>query len=294
MSNNHGLNIFRELAGQSEDDWVFGATSEKCRASIPVATRLSYLPQGETQRGKEDTMDCASRAPTNILESKFNYLMRNGLLREDEYQWLDDNGYVGSDGITFSDAFVAILSGTTQQGNSLKDPLQAIHDYGMVPKKLVPLDPSMTWAQYMSKDRITEDLLELGRQFLARFPIFYEKVYTADMLALVQQDFADVGGYAWPARDATGIYPRVDFPFNHAFVVFGTPEYQVFDNYPETEGDYIKMIAPDYKLLDYGYRVFIGTPQSTSIPEDELQSLVDKLLTLLFDFVKKLLQLLHV
>jgi hypothetical protein len=76
--------------------------------------------------------------------------------------------------------------------------------------------------------------------------------------------------------------------------VFGVPEYQAFDNYPETEGDYVKHLAPDYGLLDYGYRVYIGTvSQPETIAENEMQDLIDRLWITLSTFFKRVIQYIH-
>src|SRR3990167_1155218 len=137
MGNNYGLNLQREHEenAQADENWTLGNAGELSDiAIIPEEEREKYLPVGEVQRGAEDMMDCASRSVCNILETKFNWLLRNKELSFGNEQWLRENGYVQYNSVEFSDAFVAILSGTTRQGNSLKAPLDAVRKNGLIPK----------------------------------------------------------------------------------------------------------------------------------------------------------------
>lgn len=252
---NYGLNIYKEIAEQSSEDYVFGGFSQPCITNIEPEEREKYLPVGELQNIGEEKMDCASRSPINILETKFNWLLRNKKISHENEKWLNDNGYIENNSCLFSDAFVAINSGTTREGNSLKATLQAIHSQGLVPKKLLPqLD---SFEEYHNPERITESIKQLGLDFLDRFPMEYEKVYTVHSEDLLKEDMLDVAGYAW-SQPENGIYPRIDNSPNHAFMVFGFPKYKAFDNYVDSfDGDFIKQLSPDYNLLDYGYRIKI-------------------------------------
>ena len=254
---NYGLDLKREKAEQDGTEWQFGAASASCLALIPVGEREKYLPKGEVQQGQDDTMDCASRAPINELEAKFNFALTNKIFSASGESWLRQNGYVTENGVEFSDAFIAILSETTRQGNSLKAPIQAIHEFGLVPKKLLPLESSMTWEEYHNPERITPEIKELGKQFKQRFPINYEQVKEKKYKDLLEKDILIVASYAWPSP-VNGVYPRtIDAP-NHAYIIFDFPEWRAFDNYIDSaDGDFIKSLAPDYDFLDYGYRIYI-------------------------------------
>src|SRR3989338_3399873 len=129
MLKNHGLDILKEKAEQSNEDWVFGAIPS-CLALIPEEQRFDYLPKGERQNTGEEKMDCASRSVLNILVTKFNYLVQTKKITFQNEMWLKEMGFWTPNGIEFSDAFVAINSGTTRQGNSLKAPLEAVRKQG--------------------------------------------------------------------------------------------------------------------------------------------------------------------
>lgn len=257
---NYGLNIELEKQQISEEDWIFGATSQDCIALIPENERDKYLPLGEVQRGRDDMMDCASRGPVNKLEAKLTYLYATGGMTPENADWLLKNGYFNTttQRIELSDAFVAINSGTTRQGNSLKAPLDAIRKQGLIPKHLLPLDPKMTWEEYHNPQRITEDMRKLGRDFLERFVINYERVYENDFGLLLDKDILVVGGFAWP-EPVSGEYKRSNNQPNHCFILYKKPKYYAFDNYIDSvDGDYTKKLSADYDFIDYGYRVYIS------------------------------------
>lgn len=256
---NKGFNLKKERLEQSDQDWVFGDVSQPCITDIIEADRLTYLPKGELQYGIEDFMDCATRAPLNILETKFNWLYKTGKLTKENENWLRSKGYITPEGnIEFSDRFIAILSGTTREGNSLKAPLRAIENNGLIPKSLLPASPSMNFDEYHDKTKITDYLVSLGKEFKERFPINYEKVYEVNYKELLREDMIGAAGYAWP-QPIDGEYPKSNKAPNHTFVIFRTPAYFVFDNYYDVvDGDFIKKLTPDYDFIEYGYRVFIS------------------------------------
>lgn len=258
-----GFNPEKERQDQSPDDWVFGSTSTPCLALMPEEIRDTYLPIGEVQAGKQDTSGCATNAPNNIYEDKFNYLYSNDKLQPENKKWLEDHKYVQDGRITFSDAFNAILSGTTRVGNSLKAPIDSIHRDGLVPKKLLPLESWMMWEDYHDPKRVTQDLKYLGQEFLKRFTLNYERVDTADLATLLKTDMAVIAISAYPTP-VNGEYPRTDEPFNHAVMALRRPLTNIFDSYIDSvDGDFIKKLASDYRIFDTGYRVYI-TAETTS------------------------------
>ena len=264
MLKNYGLDLAKEKLEQSTDDWKFGAIGEDL-AIIPENERMKYLPIGEVQKGQDDLMDCASRGPLNILETKFNFLLKNKKLSFENEMWLKEKGYITNDGVEFSDAYIAILSGTTRQGNSLKAPLEAIRKNGLIPKSVLPLKSDMTWEQYHDPNRIMPLMKMLGEDFMSRFHINYEKVFEKSYPKLIKTCMLNVAGFAWP-EPINGEYQSVNQVANHCFIVVRSPLYLIFDNYPDSfDGDFIKKLANDYDLLDYGYRLSVN--QKAIVPK---------------------------
>ena len=170
MEKQYGLDLVKELLDRRPEDWEYlGGVSQKCIAQIPLEERESCLPKGERQDIGEEKMDCASRAPANLLETKFNWLHNQNLLPKKAVSFLAKNGYVTPWGIEFSDAFVAIKSGTTRQGNSLIAPIEAIHKHGLIPKSMLPQVNSFD--AYYDPKRITPAMENLGKKFLTYFQI---------------------------------------------------------------------------------------------------------------------------
>lgn len=252
---NYGLDLEKQKRDlKPETDFVFGAASQDCIAQIPSDERQQYLPKGELQRtAKDDMMDCVTRSALNILETKFNWLFKNKFTVE-EKTWLIDNGYVNNGQIEFSDAFIAILSGTTRNGNSLVAPLHAIHKQGLIPKKSLPLEEWMGFDDYHNSARITPEMTKLGLSFL--WEIGYDIVKQAIRKEFIKKDMIHTAGYAW-SEPVNGEYPAVDYQPNHSFAEFKEPSYFIFDNYIDSfDGDWIKKLSPDYSLLE-GYRLYI-------------------------------------
>jgi hypothetical protein len=255
---NYGIDLEKELKDQSPEDWIVGSVDLRCVALVPKDQIDRYLPVGEVQQGKEDTMDCATRAPNNILETKLNWLFKNKKLASNAV-WLIDNGYVNDDGsIELSDAFTAILSGTTRSGNSLKAPLEAIRKYGFIPKSKLPLEDWMTWDDYHNPKRITKAMLALGEESKKRFPINYARANESEFESILDYDLIDTAGHAWP-EVSNGEYPRTENMANHAWMMYKKPKFYAFDNYIDSfDGDFIKKLAENYKFVGMGYRVAIS------------------------------------
>lgn len=256
---NYGLNIELERQHQSDEDYIYGGFSPLCIASIPENERVSYLPAGEVQRGLEDMMDCATRGPVNKLETKFNWLYRNRVLSPANIQWLEESTYVTPEGtIEFSDAFVAIKSKTTRDGNSMKAPLQTIHECGLIPKHMLPLESWMTFEDYHNPERITKEMEKLGEELIRRIPINYDKVRAIHFKELYKDDMLILAGFAWP-EPVNGEYPATEEAFNHVFMGISNPLHMIFDNYIDVvDGDFIKKLAADFPVFEYGYRVYLS------------------------------------
>ncbi len=255
----NNFNIEKERAAQDGSEWLFGSQSPSSLYEIPLAERENYLPMGEIQRGSEDFADCASRGPVNYLAAEFSYAYKNGLMKPESKRWLEANGYVQDGRVDFSDRYIAINSGTTRQGNSLKAPLEAIRANGLIPKPMLPAEKWMNFATYIDPTSITQQMRDLGAEFSRRFQINYEQVSNGNFAKALEKSCLDVAVYAWPFPE-NGEYKRDDRPFNHVVLMFALPAYFVFDNYVEvgTTDDFIKKLSSDYAFFDWGYRVYVS------------------------------------
>lgn len=279
---NRGLDLEKEKRDVKPTQWVFGAASLPCIAIIPPDLRQSFLPRGEVQKGTEDFMDCASRGPLNILEAKLTYLYQTGQMNANNRWFLQKHGFIKDGKIELSDRYVAIKSGTTRNGNSLVAPMDAIHRDGCIPKSMLPADSSMDFDTYHNPASITAAMTRIGQEFALRFSINYEQVREEDFEVSLRYDFLNVAVHAWP-DPKNGIYQRTDQPENHVVCVF-QGVYFAFDNYLDTDLDYVKQLAPNYNFYPTGYRLFITAQRTTAEVEAELRkrlSLLQRLFALL-------------
>jgi hypothetical protein len=292
---NYGLDWNKQIADEDpEKDWIFGASSVRCIAEVPPKERVNCLPAGEVQQSdKDDMMDCATRGPLNILETKFNWLIRNNMLSVRAIaflkQFMNDKGQV-----EISDAFTSIKSGTTKFGNSMKAPLDAIRKFGIVPKKLLPLEKWMSWTDFHNVNRITPTIEEIAKQSLLHFNFNYEKVLEKDTKKMLDRDILNLCGFAWPAP-VNGIYPKTDNDPNHVFMGLDDDNMldylksntDIFDNYIDFDDDFIKKLAPDYRFWGQ-YRLIISENRMT---ETENLSFMIFLLKRMIEILKQMLDI---
>lgn len=251
----YGLDLVREAEEQRGDEWIFGAASPACLFAVPRGERHKYLPEGELQNIGEEKSGCVTRFYHNKLETKLTYADQKGILLPELRKWGRDNGYVVNNKWVLSDAFNEILSGTTRTGNSFKAPADSIRKDGIVPKSKLPqLD---SFDAHYDPQRITPELRTLGKEFLRRFSLNYEQVYLSDLEDALEKDLVGIGIYAYP-QEINGEYPRTEGVFNHAVMAFDRPLTFIFDNYIDSDGDFIKKLAKDYVLFPYGYRLYVS------------------------------------
>lgn len=272
---NIGFDLAKELAEQSDEDiQVGGDTPEGIATEVDMLVVAGYawtipvngiyqrtmnqinhaftvisefakkwLPLGQIQQGRQDWMNCATNAPVNSYESKFNFAIANGLFSDEFVSWLKKVGYINPSNGKFeaSNAFNSILSGTTQSGNSLKAPLQSITNHGLIPLSMLPDDKSMTWAQYHNTNRVTQEMRDLGKELLRR--LYPENPERALMYAQA--------------------------PYSNFSTITKGLKWDAFDSYQDTDGDHIKRLAADYNFLNYGYKTIINHLKKNEPPKEE-------------------------
>lgn len=277
---NYGLNLEMEKEAISKKDWVLlGNTISEIELDDTVIKLdpnkiYDYLPIGELQKGRNDFMDCATRSPINIAETIFNYALQNNLLHPDNVRWLRQIGYIvkdnnGKEKIEFSDRFIACKSGTTDGGNSLKAPVEAVYKYGLIPKAMFKGNSDMYRSEYLNASFITSSMEDTGKEFKRRFPVQFYKIYKHQFEKCLPTSPVDVAGYAWLNPNNEGIYPNPNMTPNHAFMYFAIPKYKIFDNYIDShDGDWIKRLAEDYLLLQYGYWMVFRQRKLWQAPAD--------------------------
>ena len=120
--------------------------------------------------------------------------------------------------------------------------------------------------EYFNKNVITEEMMQMGREFLDHFPFNYEKVYRHNFDKVLSWTTIGGAGHAW-ALSIDGVYQKTLAAINHAFNIWKV-RYKITDTYEEGKGDFIKDLAPDYIFLHYGYRPIIRETNYWKTPED--------------------------
>ena len=253
MSEENYFDEERERAEQDGTEYQFSGGAPECAAMIPMGERIQYLPRGESQNIGEEKSTCASRGPDEDLEAKMNFLYQNDLLPFVHRAFFAGNSFIVDGKIEISDAYIGILSGTTRTGNSLKAPLQAIHDFGIVPKKLLP--QLSGFDENLNPARITDEIKAIGKKSLELFDFNYDQMVAKDFSETMEKYMIVVAGHAWPLP-IDGVYPRTERRINHVFLGV-KPEYLIRDSYKDVGGTYLKQLAPDFKFFDWGYRIYI-------------------------------------
>lgn len=115
----------------------------------PSGDWTPYLPKPENQFTHHvDSQACVTFSILNVIETQYKFK-------------------TGKD-INFSDRFIAKMSGTTTQGNSVQNVCDAINKYGLVLEEEWPTDVEFNWAQYYAP--IPQSVLDKAK----KYPIQYE------------------------------------------------------------------------------------------------------------------------
>lgn len=142
------------IEGIRDTDWVAGSIPYEVR--VPSGNWEPYLPPGEWQRSNlVDTMGCVSFSALNSVEAQLKFL---------------------GDERNFSDRFLAMMSGTTKQGNWLWKVADTLRREGAVVEERWPAPENYTWEEYYQPVPI--EVINEAKLFLQEYEILYEWIPT--------------------------------------------------------------------------------------------------------------------
>jgi len=229
------------IAPPAPTDYIAGVQSTIDFEIVnPTGDWTEYLPDNEMQIGTYfDTKACVSFSGNNTIETQLNR-------SKTEWQWLESNGYIENGRVNLSDRFLAKMSGTTQDGNTLQKVCDTLRHAGAVPEKDWPYPrlqrtPVFDWGDFYAE--IPQEVINKGQQFLEKFEIQYEWVQDDFAKHLKQAPLQIAIGLCQPWDDnvaGCGIKPA-----GHAIMLYGIDEgYKVLDQYEP----YQKFLQPDYQI----------------------------------------------
>lgn len=229
----------------SSEDYLAGTLPHEIR--LESGKWEEYLPDGERQSNPFvfDTMSCVTFACLNSLETQLRLLT----LPEEHKKFLFDNGYYKDGKINFSDKFTAIISKTTQRGNTYRNVADAIKSFGLIPETLLPFKNEQSWEEYHNPAQITLDHKTLGWDFLEFFDIGFEVTLSNTNDKEIDRDERD----------------DIEFHLKHAPLIISIPNpgthavmlpsfYNIFDTYEP-------FYKPGKKNIHFVYKLVI-TPKT--------------------------------
>lgn len=225
---------------RQENDYIAGIASPLSKVEVFKDGHGwgKYLPVPEMQfNGLTDYMDCVTESFTNCIE----------MLQKAFYN-VQDN---------YSERFTAKLSGTTRQGNSLRNVAESGRKQGLVLETEWPRNKPMTWEEYYAT--IPQAVIQKGLKFVKDWTINYEWIDETKeaFKQALKYGLIQVTGYAWLGQD--GIFYDWGRRANHAFVIYDYVEgeyWLAYDSYPtdyeldnnSTQQEFIKKIAWNFKF----------------------------------------------
>ncbi len=226
----------------SPTDWMTG--SIVYQEVNPSGDWRDYLPTPEKQFKDFtfDTMSCTTFSAMNCIETQINWLLKNKKLTLSQElilaEYIDEYGKVN-----FSDRYIAILSGTTPQGNYFQSVWDAVRKFGLIPEKDLPFGGN-SWSEYHNPAVITEAMKLKGQKILGIFDFAYE------WLTFIPENFPMIKDHIKHAP----VHGAIPFPATHAIELPSVNS--IFDTYEPYLKD--KGLIP----VHYSLKGVVGVKQS--------------------------------
>ncbi len=175
---NHGVKI-----GFSHTDYWANKVSGVLPYEIVLESGNwdSDLPTPEIQWGKGgDKAHCVTQACNNTFETRFERLRILRRISPEALHFLERNGYFDENGkLNLNERIPSCLNGTDKDGNFLNIVAEWTRQNGIFPKGILNDDPGLPWNEYYDKSKITQEMLDLGKESLKYFDFPYEWVETS-------------------------------------------------------------------------------------------------------------------
>lgn len=194
-----------------------------------------FLPTNENQAYPSfDSYACTNFSICNLFETYLNKLISDKAISINAILFLNEKGYLDQYGkVNFSDQFNGIMSNTEYgKGNYFENVIASILRDGLVPDKMFTDIPT-TPQEYYDKTLITQEMKDIGFEFLKRFKI--EILAKFAPLDTLKTDLLWMTINVCPGYGVDPIIKNCVFPPSHAVLGYDMEGDVVsfFDTYPE-------------------------------------------------------------
>lgn len=250
------------IKAPSPSDYIVGASPVTGQIEERLVNGIwtPYRPTNEVQFKKFafDTMSCASFSANNVIEYQINWMLQNGKINPEMKAWLNSKGYLEDGVCNLSDRFLAIMSGTTKQGNFFQAVWDSVRNNGVIPERVFPFGGN-TFEEYHDANLITPEMKALGQEWKTKFEAFYEWItfdnnpdFTIDQLEACKK-----------ALKFAPLHIAIPVPGTHAITLeaIQEPNLTVFDQYPP----FVNINQLNYQI-HYAMRGYVALKTQAVIP----------------------------
>ncbi len=248
------------LLGSGKRDWIAGANSPIERKvllesgnwkPLDIPHEIQFLFSGTMQA--YDTLMCVTfNGVTDALEYIIMQMMRLNMIPAVTINWLRDNGYFENGFINFNERFTAVLGGTASNGAYQYRVADSSRNDGLIPQNRLAYANNF-WDNIDPKF-ITQDLKDLGKEFLTHLAINYEWVPASQTKEFLKYSpLSCVGQYA----TGNGILKP---PTNLGHCMLQINE---TDTYREIDDSYWQQFKKYHKDSLQSFMAFYVTPLKT-------------------------------
>jgi hypothetical protein len=180
------------IPGRGKYDWQAGANSPIKRVVLMEDTHWKSVSiPNEIQvvhSGYDDAYDTSMCVTFNGNLDAIEYIMmqqlRLGMIPREKVLWLTENGYFENGVLNFNERFTGVVGETNEYGAYQYLVANGMRNFGVIPQAMFPF--AKTFKENIDKKFITQEMYDLGKEFVKRFPINFEWVNPSDTKEFMQ------------------------------------------------------------------------------------------------------------
>lgn len=225
---------FLEPKSIEPEEYILGGyTKLKGKVINPSGQYKDFLPAKDLQRQNGyESFNCTGYGTNTAIET---------LLAFHGEKQIKENSYIG-EGFNFSERFTGIMAGTLPPGNDPHKVAESVRKGGLINDDLLPYGEINNTGDYYSPNPIDKDLISKGKDFLKRYKIRHQWVFTGKggrrdhLMEALTKGIVCVSADAWRERNGK-YYKEKGARDNHYTTVYGyvyNEKWLIFDSYDNT------------------------------------------------------------